>query len=216
MTSIDSGRRQARGDETRQAILNAARDVFIREGYGGASIRKVARAAGYAHGTIYLHFRDKDDLLYQLCEEQFRVLLERLRAAPRSLGPVERLAAALRAYIAYGYEYPEHYHLLFALRLPHQAHGAHGDERRFGPMAEQVYGFVYDALLIARRKGALAVEDPERDTAALIAAAHGAIELRKSGALNGDEAMDCAERVIALLLRGMAPRSPRDTRDANT
>jgi AcrR family transcriptional regulator len=106
--TAEASRRQARGDDTRQAILDAARDVFVSDGYEGASIRKVAQAAGYAHGTIYLHFRDKDDLLSQLSEEQFRVLLERLRALPRSLDARARVAAALRQVVVYGLEFPNH------------------------------------------------------------------------------------------------------------
>ena len=112
--TAETSRRQARGDETRQAILDAARDVFVSDGYEGALIRKVAQAAGYTHGTIYLHFRDKDDLLSQLSEEQFRVLLERLRALPRSLDARARVAAALRQFVLYGLEFPNHYHLMFS------------------------------------------------------------------------------------------------------
>lgn len=206
MTS-ETTRRQARGDETRQAILDAAREVFVAEGYEGASIRKVAQAAGYAHGTIYLHFRDKDDLLYQLSEEQFRLLLERLRALPRSLDARSRVAEAVRAFVTFGLEFPNHYHLMFSIRLPHQAAG---DERRFGPMAEQVYGFIYDQLLKARERGALASADPQLDTSALIAAMHGAVELHASGVMDAGGAAKVADRLIALALDGLSPRLDRE------
>jgi AcrR family transcriptional regulator len=204
--ATETSRRQARGDETRQAILAAAREVFVNDGYDGASIRKVAQAAGYTHGTIYLHFRDKDDLLSQLSEEQFRVLLERLRALPRSLDARARVAAALREFVLYGLEFPNHYHLLFSLRLPHLAHG---DERRFGPMAEQVYGFVYDALNKAAARGVLAPADPHADTLALIAAVHGVIELHKSGVMARNDAEATGQRLVTLLLDGLAPMPPR-------
>jgi AcrR family transcriptional regulator len=201
--SAEIARRQTRGDETRQAILDAARDVFVCDGYEGASIRKVAQAAGYAHGTIYLHFRDKDDLLSQLSEEQFRLLLERLRALPRSLDARSRVGAALREFVLYGLDFPNHYHLMFSLRMPHLAHG---DERRFGPMAEQVYGFLYDALCKAMERGVLASADAHADTLALISGVHGVIELHKSGVMNRSDAEATGVRIVALLLDGLAPR----------
>ena len=196
-------RRQARGDETRQAILDAARDVFVEDGYDGASIRKVAHAAGYAHGTIYLHFRDKADLLQQLTEEQFRALLERLRGLPGSLDGRERVRAALGEYVRFGLDFPNHYHLMFSIRLPHLERG---DERRFGPLAEQVYGFLYDAVVRAASRGALAAGEPHADTLALIAGVHGVIELHTSGVMDRATADATAARVVALLLDGLAIR----------
>ena len=210
MTTVTT-RRQTRGDETRQAILDAARDVFVCDGYEGASIRKVAQAAGYAHGTIYLHFRDKADLLSQLSEEQFRLLLERLRALPRSLDARARVAAALREFVRFGLDFPNHYHLMFSIRLPHLAHG---DERRFGPMAEQVYSFLYDALNTAAARGVLNPSDAHADTLALIAGVHGAIELHKSGVMRRRDAETTGERLVTLLLDGLAPaRGNAERRD---
>src|SRR6187455_325534 len=95
-----------KSDETRKAILEAAREVFVDDGFERASMRRVAQRAGITHGTIYLHFRDKDDLFYQVSEEQFRVLLERLRGLPRTLDPVSRTMAALRTFVEYGLDYP--------------------------------------------------------------------------------------------------------------
>jgi AcrR family transcriptional regulator len=196
-------RRTMSVDATRQAILDAAHDVFVAEGYDGASIRKVAQRAGYSHGTIYLHFRDKDDLLYQLSEEQFRALLERLRALPRSLDALSRLTAALRTYVDYGLEFPNHYDLMFSIRPAHLRHAA---ERRFGPMAEQVYAFLYDVLVKAGERGLVAIGDPDVDTTALIAAMHGAIEMYKADAIDLAEARAAAERLIVMLQAGLERR----------
>jgi AcrR family transcriptional regulator len=53
-------------DETKQRILDAALEMFSTRGYGNSSIPAVARAANMAVGTIYIHFRDKSDLVNQL------------------------------------------------------------------------------------------------------------------------------------------------------
>ncbi|MFX5306100.1 helix-turn-helix domain-containing protein, partial [Acinetobacter baumannii] len=57
-------RRERRRQETRRAILEAATRMFEREGYEGFSLRQVAEAIGYTPTTIYLYFKDKDDLLF--------------------------------------------------------------------------------------------------------------------------------------------------------
>src|SRR5690554_3890974 len=101
---------------TRRRILDAARDVFVSAGYEQTSIRKVASRAGISHGTIYLHFRDKDDLLYQVSEDEFTRLLARLRALPRSQDPIQRLYDALREVGRYGLEYPHQYELMMGHR----------------------------------------------------------------------------------------------------
>ncbi len=58
-------------EEFRLDILSAARELFSCDGYENFSMRKLARRIGYSPTTIYLYFRDKDDLLFCLCEELF-------------------------------------------------------------------------------------------------------------------------------------------------
>ncbi len=57
------GRREARKARTRAAILAAARDRFVRQGFDGTTIRDVADAAGVGVGTVHAHFSDKRGLL---------------------------------------------------------------------------------------------------------------------------------------------------------
>jgi AcrR family transcriptional regulator len=63
--------RKAREKETlRQDILDAARELFIREGYQAVSMRKIAEKIEYSPATIYLHFRDKDDIFDHLSKKR--------------------------------------------------------------------------------------------------------------------------------------------------
>lgn len=66
---------------TRGRLLEAATRVLRERGYGGLSASAVARAAGVAQPTFYVHFRDKADLLRALGEEHVGTLRERLRRA---------------------------------------------------------------------------------------------------------------------------------------
>jgi AcrR family transcriptional regulator len=101
-------------DAVRRVILDAARELFVCEGYGSVSLRKIARRIGYTPMAIYVHFRDKSEILDCICEESFacfRATAEHLDGL--GLPPRERLAAGLRAYVDFGLEHPHHYQLTF-------------------------------------------------------------------------------------------------------
>ncbi len=67
-------------EDRRQAILAAASEVFIAEGYAAARLDEIARRAGIAKGTIYLHFRDKQDLFQQLLLSLVGPMLDQVEA----------------------------------------------------------------------------------------------------------------------------------------
>ncbi len=56
----------ARGTDTRQALIDAALEVFLQRGFARATTREIARTAGLAEGTIYRHFVDKYDLFHEV------------------------------------------------------------------------------------------------------------------------------------------------------
>ena len=67
--------RQERDRESVQrAILDAARELFVREGYENVSIRKIAERIEYSPAAIYGYFPSKDDIFFALAEEGFRLL----------------------------------------------------------------------------------------------------------------------------------------------
>ena len=85
----------------RDAILRAAIDVFAERGFFNAQVADVARAAGVAAGTVYLYFKNKDDLLVSIFERSMREGLTMGRAAVVDLrDPGERLRRLARAHLA--------------------------------------------------------------------------------------------------------------------
>ncbi len=85
----------------RDAILRAAIDVFAERGYFNAQVADVARAAGVAAGTVYLYFKNKDDLLVSIFERSMREGLTSGRTAVANLqDPRERLLRLARAHLA--------------------------------------------------------------------------------------------------------------------
>jgi TetR/AcrR family fatty acid metabolism transcriptional regulator len=71
-----------RTDDKRQRILQAAVKVFARKGYHGARVSEIARRADVADGTIYLYFRNKEDILVSLFDE---IMSEHLQDKKRHL-----------------------------------------------------------------------------------------------------------------------------------
>src|ERR671925_590929 len=87
-----------KSDDKRQRILQAAVKVFARRGYHGARVSDIARGAEVADGTIYLYFRNKEDILVSLFNEVMSDHLERARA---ELATVAGAPARLRAIAAH-------------------------------------------------------------------------------------------------------------------
>ena len=104
--------------ETRDLILDAARELFITEGYEGVSMRKVAEKIDYSPTAIYLHFKDKEDLFRELCHEDFGRLAEQFNVLAQHPDPVERLKRIGQGYIEFGIRYPNHYKLMFMTPHP--------------------------------------------------------------------------------------------------
>ncbi len=104
----------------RRRILSAARDLFIRHGYENTSMRRIAERIEYSPTTIYLHFRDKAELMENVCEETFAGLVKKLEAVlARPADPFTSLKAGLRAYVEFGLENPNHYRVTMMMRHPH-------------------------------------------------------------------------------------------------
>lgn len=75
------GARAARRDERRAAILAAALEEFAARGFAATRLDDVARRAGVAKGTIYLHFRDKESLFQELVRSMLSPLVGTIEAA---------------------------------------------------------------------------------------------------------------------------------------
>jgi AcrR family transcriptional regulator len=116
-------RRAREKEDLREEILDAARSLFVKEGYESVSIRKIADKIEYSPGTIYLYFRDKADILDRICEETFAKLIRRMDAIKSDKSaPIDRLKRGLRTYIQFGLDNPNHYVVTFVqARLHNEA-----------------------------------------------------------------------------------------------
>lgn len=83
-------KRKGAAPEKRERILKAAIEVFAKNGFYATRVSEIAKAAGVADGTIYLYFKNKDDVLITIFEEGIRRLLAILRDVADSEEPFER------------------------------------------------------------------------------------------------------------------------------
>ncbi len=114
MTSVT--RKEHKREQQRGEILLAARELFLREGHEHFSMRELAKQVGCVPGTLYLYFKDKNDLLATLVEDSFEHLMSDLERLRPDLNPLEFLNEMMRAYIDFGLAQPNHYHFAFMLR----------------------------------------------------------------------------------------------------
>jgi AcrR family transcriptional regulator len=88
--------RDAQKAHTRQRILDAARSVFFREGYYGATVDQIVAEVGASRPTFYLHFRDKDEILGELIANYMARAIPYMERLPGPQPTVEQLKAWLR------------------------------------------------------------------------------------------------------------------------
>lgn len=100
----------------RDAILDAARDLFVDEGYRNVSIRKIAERIEYSPAAIYSYFASKDDIFFALAEEGFRRLDAKVRAVQGHDDPLDEVRACWWAYYEFSREQREFFELMFVDR----------------------------------------------------------------------------------------------------
>jgi len=101
-------------ESLRQDILDAARELFVREGYEATSVRRIAEKVGCSPGILYHYFEDKPSIMAQLVLEAFAQLTKRLLAiCDDNAPPLDRLRRALMTYVQFGLDHPHHYNVLF-------------------------------------------------------------------------------------------------------
>jgi AcrR family transcriptional regulator len=201
-------RRAREKSETREKILDAARDLFISEGYEGVSMRKVAEKIEYSPTAIYVHFEDKNDLFHQLCQEDFARLAEVFQSSALPLDPVERLRFIGQTYIEFGMKYPNHYKLMFMTPHPPAELDECDVEIKGNPEVD-AYAFLKLSVQQAIDAGCFREEhqDSELLSQTLWASVHGviALEIAKSNDpwVEWRSMSDRTRMMLDTLLRGL-------------
>jgi AcrR family transcriptional regulator len=113
-----AARKQREKEDMRSLILDAARKIFLEKGYYQASMRNIAEEIEYSAGTIYLYFKDKDEIFHSLHEEGFRRMLEKMQPLEHVTDPFERLKAMGLVYLEFAKNNKDFYDLMFIMQAP--------------------------------------------------------------------------------------------------
>jgi AcrR family transcriptional regulator len=134
-------RRDREREALRGEILAAARELFIREGYERVSMRRIAERIEYSPTTIYLYFRDKSEILDEICEQTFARLARSLELIEaKGLDPLDGLREGCQAYVQFGLRNRHQYRLTFMVSSESVDRGA--ESRYEGSMGERAFGFL--------------------------------------------------------------------------
>ncbi|MDF2187490.1 TetR/AcrR family transcriptional regulator [Paraflavitalea sp. CAU 1676] len=114
-------RKEKQKTELRRMILDASMKLFVEQGFENVSIRKIADLIDYSPTTVYLYFKDKDDILFNLHELGFQKMAEYNEGLWDIKNPLLRLHKMGENYIKFGVSHPEFYDLMFIQRAPMQS-----------------------------------------------------------------------------------------------
>lgn len=102
--------------ESRKRILEAARDVFFRNGFMSANLDEMAEKAGVAKGTLYRYFESKADLYVAVLTNNHEIFLEEMRAAGQEgETALERIRSIARFYFAHWMDHPDYFLIFWAV-----------------------------------------------------------------------------------------------------
>jgi len=107
-------RRERDKEKMRRRILDAAKQLFVKEGFDNVSLRRIAGAIEYSPAAIYRYFKNKREILSVLRAEGFERYVERQKKRTEQFpDPVERLRAGGKGYIQFALSEPEYFQLMF-------------------------------------------------------------------------------------------------------
>jgi len=199
-------RREREKQELRQQILDTARAMFASEGYEAVTMRKIADAIEYSPTAIYLYFKDKDELINELCHADFRALAREFQKIAQVRDPIERLKRTGLSYIEFGLSHPNHYRLMFMTTHPPPSADMEMDK---GNPEEDAYAFLKIIVAECVKEGMFREEfqDVEAISQLLWAGVHGVVSLQiaKGGEhwVEWRPVRELAATMIDMQLRGL-------------
>ena len=166
--------RKAKGDGhlRRAEILEAAQRIFVEQGYDGATIRKIAEEVGVSSTALYMHFKDKSEILVEICASQFEALMEKnTRLLAEEMDPVLRVRRMLEWYFQFAFEHPNVYRLAYC--TPPDAEQG----KALIAMGRRVYESFYEGVRRIHEAGRLRGDDVDLASKTAWAACHGIVSL---------------------------------------
>ena len=176
MSSLN--RREQQRLETRDKILDAARELLLADGIPGFTMRKLADRVGYTPTALYYHFEDKNAVLQALMDADCSALRKGLDPAAKVEDPIERLRVMGAAYIDFALKNPDVYTFMMLLRKGADVVLDPANVRRGDP-AQDGYAFLKQAAADGIAAGPFRPEftDPDQLAQIIWSGVHGLVSL---------------------------------------
>jgi AcrR family transcriptional regulator len=201
-------RRERERLELKGRILDAARELFVEQGFDAVTMRKIAERIEYSPTAIYFHFKDKQALLRELCDEDFGALAKDFQKIAAISDPVDRLRRIGHAYVGFAIAYPSHYRLMFMTPKPLGLSAAESRIARGNP-EQDAYAFLRATVAEAIAAGRLRQELSDADLVAQMvwAGTHGVVSLqiakKEDDWVEWRDPQTTAHELIEVMIRGL-------------
>ncbi|MFD1019741.1 TetR/AcrR family transcriptional regulator [Thalassobacillus hwangdonensis] len=145
-------RKAVKQELTREIVLDTARELFVKQGFQGVTLRKIAKELGYSHGSIYYHFNNKAELFFALVELDFAKLDQTMEGIlDLDLSNREKLKAILLGYIEFGLTYQHHYDVMFMTKDEDlKSYLEEGPNRSYDKFAQSIYSLTSTKLTVQK------------------------------------------------------------------
>lgn len=166
-------RKEREKQEMRQKIIDASMAMFVEQGYEKTSIRNIAERIEYSPATIYLYYKDKDELLYDVQGMAFDKLLHEFQTKANSKSPWKRLEQICETYVNFGITQQELYALMFIIKAPMNM----VEEHEPWTNGQAVFDYLVSTILECMEKGLIRYQDAPTAALSIWSFGHGLISL---------------------------------------
>lgn len=168
-----SERKEREKQEMRRRILDVAMNMFLVDGYEKTSLRNIAEKIEYSPATIYLYFKDKDELFYEVQKDAFQKLNEVFAQNVTATEPLARLRQICHTYVQFGIANPELYDLMFIIRAPMNV----VEEKEMWDNGTDAFDFLVQTLTACIEQKLIKYTDPMIAALSVWSMGHGLISL---------------------------------------
>lgn len=185
--------------EIRKAILDASMKLFMEQGFENVSIRKIADLIEYSPTTVYLYFKDKNEILFNLHELGFQKMAEYTIDLWTIKNPLVRLHKMGEYYLQFGLENPAFYELMFILKAPMEALQGLGVKCEW-KSGDQALGKLKETIQECMEKGLIEKGDVDASAMAIWSMVHGMVALAIRDRF--DKLVD-REQMVPMMIKGL-------------
>jgi len=168
-------------NNNKEKILQVSRQLFLKFGYSGISIRTIASKARLTTGAIYFHFKNKRDIYTTICIEAIEMLLSKFsRGMARCRSNPQKLISTFDSYIEFFYRNGDYYNILMEYKAEFDAEGESGRETIAEKMAE-ILRLMSETVRAGIAAGEFRKVDPLMLSLLLASVAEGMLQYKKLG-----------------------------------